>query len=121
MPEAARSVARRARLAFGLRSGVVRSKRIGGRLERAGILGACVAAACVVASCGGGEPEITLQTTCREYLTFDDQSRGIAIRTLAPELGWSGAGSPFARLNFDAHCAQRLDQTMETALTLFAS
>lgn len=76
------------------------------------------------AECGAADSsgtQIKLETTCRDYLAFDDQARGIAIRTLGPEMGWLGAGSPFARLNFDAHCAQRLDQTMETALTLFAN
>ncbi len=92
------------------------------RYLRSGLLAfAGVTLSFLLLGCTVAEEGITLETTCREYLTFDDQSRGIAIRTLGPQLGWSGAGSPFARLNVDAHCGQRLDQTMETALTLFAN
>ena len=74
-------------------------------------------------ACGAGAEEtgITMDTTCREYLGFGDDERGIAVRTLGAEVGWAQAGNPLSRLSFDAHCSQRLDQTMATALGLFAN
>lgn len=74
------------------------------------------------AACGSGETVAgtDASATCREYLGWTDEDRGMAVRTIGSEVGWADAGSPFAVVSLDAHCAQRLDQTLEQAIGLFA-
>lgn len=80
----------------------------------------CVIALVVSGGCGSDSARITAATTCADYLAFDDQARGAAVRTIGVEQGWRDAGNPMAVLSFDAHCAQRGSQTVEQALGLFA-
>lgn len=82
---------------------------------------AVVLGAALTACSGLNSGGITSSTTCREYLGFDSEQRSAAVRTLGVDAGWSDAGNPMAVLSFDAHCGQRPNQTMETAIELFAN
>jgi hypothetical protein len=65
-----------------------------------------------LAGCGGEGDGITLSTTCRDYLKYDQETRAAAIRTLGTENGWAGASHPFAVLNVDSYCGQALDEPL---------
>lgn len=89
---------------------------------RSGLRTAVVVSALIAASCGTSAEATAIDstTTCAEYLTFDDDARGRAVRTLGGAAGWGDAANPMSRLSFDSHCGQRPTQTMEQAISLFA-
>lgn len=79
-----------------------------------------IALALVCGACSNTE-EITGSTTCAEYLGYDNDARGQAVRTLGVAAGWTDAGNPMSILSFDSHCSQRPTQTLDQAIGLFAS
>ena len=74
-----------------------------------------------VAACSEGTAALDFSNaTCREYLSWSNDDRGRAVRTIGTELGWADAGNPLVVLSVDSHCSQRPDQTLTVAIGLFA-
>jgi len=60
--------------------------------------------------CGGSQ--LTLDSTCREYLAVDQDSRYQQVNSLGIEVGWAGSGNPLYLINLDATCGQAPDSSL---------
>jgi hypothetical protein len=68
-----------------------------------------------LSSCG--KAEITADTTCKDYYTFDSQTRYDAAVRLSAELHASDAGNPMWGPNLDYSCGSSADRTLRQILT----
>ena len=68
-----------------------------------------------LSSCG--KAEITADTTCKDYFTFDSQTRYDAAVRLSAELHSPDAGNPMWGPNLDYSCGSSADRTLRQILT----
>ena len=68
-----------------------------------------------LSSCG--KAEITADTTCKDYYTFDSQTRYDAAVRLSAELHSPDAGNPMWGPNLDYSCGSSADRTLRQILT----
>lgn len=67
-----------------------------------------------LSSCG--KPGITADTTCKDYYTYDSQTRYDAAVQLSVELHTSDPGNPMWGPELDSACGQSPDQTLRQVL-----
>ncbi|MEI2642732.1 MAG: hypothetical protein U0R28_10855 [Candidatus Nanopelagicales bacterium] len=64
----------------------------------------------LLAGCSGSQ--LTLDSTCREYLSVDQDSRYEQVNQLGMDVGWEGSGNPLYLINLDAICGQAPDSPL---------
>lgn len=67
------------------------------------------------------DPDYGAETTCGEYLSLPNDQRGIIVRTVGQEKGWSDASNPIIGLpTLDTVCGQQDPQvTVGSVVDLF--
>lgn len=68
-----------------------------------------------LSSCG--KPAITSDTTCKDYYTYDSQTRYDAVVRLSVELHTPDPGNPMWGPNTDYSCGRTPDATLRQILT----
>jgi hypothetical protein len=68
-----------------------------------------------LSSCG--KAEITADTTCKDYYSYDSQTRHDAAIRLSAELHAPDAGNPMWGLNLDYSCGTSPNRTLGQILT----
>lgn len=71
----------------------------------------------VLTACSGG---ITRETSCADYLAYDNESRAQAVRVLGTEDDMQFAGNPMMFMSFDAACGQHPDWAVGDMIVNFA-
>jgi hypothetical protein len=78
-------------------------------------------AAAVVAALTGCSNGITRDTSCADYLAYDNEARARAVRVLGTEGDMQSAGNPMMFMSFDAACGQHPDRNVGDMIDNFAS
>ncbi len=83
-------------------------------LKRLVLIAACSAAMMTIGSCG--TPELSADSSCKDFMNADSASRDEAVRKVATEKGAGNAVTPLGRPNVDYMCVNNPSKTLGWAI-----
>ena len=80
------------------------------------IAAASIAAVCTIGIVGCSSKELTLSSTCTDYMKLPPEQRHAAANQLGMANDWNGAGNPLYLTNLDYTCGQSPSITLRSAM-----